>query len=299
MARCKMDKPERADYIRIFARHLLTDEDYEHLTRDEWGSVFLFILHQWTKGGSLPDDHAKLAGIARCTPKALADLLAKWPKLLPIDGQPGRVGIPYVVKEWEQVMGFYQAQSNRGKASAESRLNRKSTMVEPPMNHGATNQDQDQDQDQNQGKEKEPCTKPAKAASAPDLSPVIYQVPCKGLGAKTWPLTQAKMDEWAEAFPGIDLKAELRKAIQWLKDNHKNGKTAQGMPAYFGRWLGRAQDSTRPSTAQGATNGNGKTHHRTATDQAYIAQLAERDARRAAQPPPPPGPDDEELRHLF
>ena len=83
MARCKMDKPERADYIRIFARHLLTDEDYEHLTRDEWGSVFLFILHQWTKGGSLPDDHAKLAGIARCTPKALADLLAKWPKLLP------------------------------------------------------------------------------------------------------------------------------------------------------------------------------------------------------------------------
>jgi uncharacterized protein YdaU (DUF1376 family) len=172
MARCKMDRPERADYFRVFSRHLLMDEDYETLNREEWGSVFLLMLHQWTKSGSLPEDPRKLAAIARCSEAELGELLAKWDKLQPIEGQPGRVGIPYLVKEWEQVMGFYEAQSNRGKASAEAKKAQKSTTVQPTVNHGSTmveptlnrnstNQDQDQDQDQEQ--KKGPAAQPALA----------------------------------------------------------------------------------------------------------------------------------------
>lgn len=156
MTRCKMDRPERADYLRIFTRHLLMDEDYENLTREEWGSVFLLILHQWTKGGTLPDDREKLAGLARCSQEELDSLTAKWPKLAPVEGQPGRVGIPYVVKEWDLVMGFYDAQAQRSILGVSARLSKGKPKDNPRVTHGSIqglpagspNQDQDQDQDQ-------------------------------------------------------------------------------------------------------------------------------------------------------
>ena len=89
--RCKTDKHERADYFRIFAGNLLTDEDYENLTREEWGSIFLLMLHQWTKGGTLPEDPKKLAGLARCSREELHDLMEKWPNLKPCVSQPTKM----------------------------------------------------------------------------------------------------------------------------------------------------------------------------------------------------------------
>lgn len=120
--RCKLDRPERADYFRVFARHLLTDEDYEFLTREEWGSVFLLMLHQWAKGGALPDDPEKLAFLSRCSSvEEWNALVQKWPKLRPIPGCPGKVGIPYLVREWEQVAAFYAKQKARATKGAEAR----------------------------------------------------------------------------------------------------------------------------------------------------------------------------------
>lgn len=141
-----------------------------------------------------------------------------------------------------------------------------------------------------QEQEQRVCTEPDKPALVLDASPVIYQVPCKGLGPKAWPLTQAKMDEWAEAFPGVDLKSELRKSIQWLKDNPTKGKTARGMPAYFGRWLSNAQDRN-PGT--GATSGTNQRHRFSQRDEALRKQLAE-------QPRHHPQPiSDEEVDEVF
>lgn len=142
------------------------------------------------------------------------------------------------------------------------------------------------------------CAEPDPPTPAPDASPVLYLVPCKGLGGKGWGLTQAKIDEWTEAFPGVDVKTHLRKAIQWLKDNPSRGKTARGMPAFFGNWLSREQD--RNSKTQTNTNGapNGKIHHRTETDQAYVRQLEDRDARRSANSTPAATPDFD-LQSLF
>jgi hypothetical protein len=121
---------------------------------------------------------------------------------------------------------------------------------------------------------------------------VLYQVPCSGTGTKTWALTQEKLDEWLEAFPGIDVKLELRKSIQWLKDNPTKIKTHRGMPAFFGRWLSNAQDRT-PTTphTQGAPHATRSPRHRQAVDAAYIEQLAGRQ--------PAPAPADEEVLDLW
>jgi hypothetical protein len=122
---------------------------------------------------------------------------------------------------------------------------------------------------------------------------VLYQVPCSGTGAKTWPLTQAKLDEWTQAFPAVDVKAELRKSIQWLKDNPTKIKTHRGTPAFFGRWLSNAQDRT-PTTPH-PQGGSHAQHHRSRTDQNFAAQLAAAQAERG----PAQTLSDAEVRELW
>lgn len=114
---------------------------------------------------------------------------------------------------------------------------------------------------------------PGPPASAPP-SPVLVEVPCKGTGAKTWALTQAKLDEWIAAFPGVDVKAEIRKAIQWLRDNPTRGKTARGMPAFFGSWLSREQN--RGPRNGGTAHGIDRQHRFTGRDEDLRRQLEAR-----------------------
>ncbi len=98
---------------------------------------------------------------------------------------------------------------------------------------------------------------PESALAVPDPEPipdpVLAHFPASGPGAgKGWPLRQSKLDEWQAAYPGLDCRAELRKAKQWLADNPGRRKTLAGMPRFLGAWLARAQDQPRP-TARGPT----------------------------------------------
>lgn len=63
---------------------------------------------------------------------------------------------------------------------------------------------------------------------------------------KLWHLSQAKLDEYTEAFPNLDVEAELHKAAQWLVDNPGRRKTARGMTRFLGGWLGRAKPKPEP-----------------------------------------------------
>ena len=117
----KMGKPERADYFRVFASVMLLDDDYCDLDRAEWGSVILLMLNQWAKGGTLPESKNTLARLAQCTVEELDALLVKWPKLKPIEGKPGRVGIPYLTREYSEVMAFYEDQKRKSELAQAAR----------------------------------------------------------------------------------------------------------------------------------------------------------------------------------
>ncbi len=80
----------------------------------------------------------------------------------------------------------------------------------------------------------------SEAASQPSEPPVLV-FPCVGKVTE-WYLFPSKLAEYRETYPGIDVLAECRKALQWCRDNKKNQKTAQGMPKFLGGWLGRNQD---------------------------------------------------------
>jgi uncharacterized protein YdaU (DUF1376 family) len=86
--------------------------------------------------------------------------------------------------------------------------------------------------------------------------PAVMTFPVVGKDPGEWHLTAAKVAEWREAFPGIDVTAECRKARQWCLDNPRRCKTRRGITAFLGRWLSKAQDGLgrnpggRPGSAE-------------------------------------------------
>jgi hypothetical protein len=93
----------------------------------------------------------------------------------------------------------------------------------------------------------EVCTETA-GPSVSVLPVVVLEFPTEGKGGKSWGLTEAKLAEYLTVYPNLDVMGEMRKALQWCRDNPTKLKTKGGMPAFLTRWLNRAQD--RPSGAR-------------------------------------------------
>jgi len=68
-----------------------------------------------------------------------------------------------------------------------------------------------------------------------------FTFPTRGKGGSTWALPAPKLAEYREAYPDLDVPGELRKAVQWCRDNPTRRKTAgRGMLAFLTAWLNRA-----------------------------------------------------------
>lgn len=90
---------------------------------------------------------------------------------------------------------------------------------------------------------------------SPPSSPVVASLPCVGEGPKEYGVTAAQVAGWSEAYPGVDVAGEVRKAHAWLEANPKRRKTHRGCPAFLVRWLGRAQNGGRlPPAGRAAAN---------------------------------------------
>ena len=97
--------------------------------------------------------------------------------------------------------------------------------------------------DPDQEKKEDPDQDPDSFCSElPDSVPIL-EFPVVGKGPKSWPLTQRLVDELGKAFPGLDVIAEMRKALAWLQTNPMKRKTASGMPRFLNGWVSRAQNS--------------------------------------------------------
>ena len=116
-------------------------------------------------------------------------------------------------------------------------------------------------------------------AVAPELSVVTPEpepadavmtfdtVPGRKSSSATWALTQDFVDELQEAYPGVDVPAQCRKARLWCQTNKAKRKTAKGMPEFLRRWMESAQNSGRDT--------RGKPADRLSVIDDYIAQYGE------------------------
>lgn len=105
-------------------------------------------------------------------------------------------------------------------------------------------------------------TTTASTAVDVDTSPVVLSFPVvkgKTNGSTDWALRQSVVNELRECFPALDVVAEARKALAWVRANEANRKTASGMRRFLTAWITRAQNSGR---AVRSSNGH---HHRATT----------------------------------
>lgn len=75
---------------------------------------------------------------------------------------------------------------------------------------------------------------------APSEPPVLV-FPTVGK-AKEWGLSQAYINTLCEAFPGLDVLAECKKALVWCTNNSSKRKTPGGMQNFLFGWMGRNQN---------------------------------------------------------
>jgi hypothetical protein len=80
-------------------------------------------------------------------------------------------------------------------------------------------------------------------------APVVTLL-CVGTGRSEFTVRESLAAEWGEAYPGVDVPTELRKAVQWCADNPTRRKTFRGARKFLSGWLARAQN-TLPSKGNG------------------------------------------------
>jgi hypothetical protein len=74
-----------------------------------------------------------------------------------------------------------------------------------------------------------------------EAMPPVMTFPCDGK-ISTWDLTRDKIMEWAQSFPSVEVEAECRKALQWIRDNSTRRKTAKGMTRFLYGWIERSNN---------------------------------------------------------
>lgn len=99
-------------------------------------------------------------------------------------------------------------------------------------------------------------SKPKQREIKNDLDEVVSgYVPCSN---GTYEVMQSSIDTWSQAYPDVDIGAELNKVVAWLESNPK--KTVSGCKKFLNSWLNRAQNSVKSSGVNkqftGKTSGN-------------------------------------------
>lgn len=59
---------------------------------------------------------------------------------------------------------------------------------------------------------------------------------------------EGKISMWADTYPAVDVKQELRKMAAWLDSNPTKRKTRRGIERFINNWLSRQQDRGGSST---------------------------------------------------
>jgi hypothetical protein len=79
------------------------------------------------------------------------------------------------------------------------------------------------------------------------------------------------LQEWGEAFPGINILAEARRMRLWLVSSPKRQKTFHGLGRWILSWLSNAQNKPQAGTST-PVRGTGGTRL-TRADQDYLENM--------------------------
>lgn len=90
--------------------------DTQHLTTEQHGAYLLMLMTMWQKGGSLPNDQAKLARIARVSPRRWHIIAGDVMEFFDIEGD--QITQKRLVEELQKCVSISEIRSSNGKAGA-------------------------------------------------------------------------------------------------------------------------------------------------------------------------------------
>ena len=99
----------------------------------------------------------------------------------------------------------------------------------------------------------------------------ILLLPCSGNGPKVYPVTQAMLEAWGDAYPGIDPLSEAKRLRVWLEQTPHKIRHARRMGSLISIWLANAQAG--PEKRAAGPVHEGASHHRSKADLDYLESL--------------------------
>ena len=100
---------------------------------------------------------------------------------------------------------------------------------------------------------------------------VIITFPCKGKGPKEYPVTQAMLVAWGEAYPGIDPLLEAKRLRVWLEQCPHKLRSASRMGTLISLWLTNAEARPQVQSTGSVQTKNSPRWSR--ADQEYLDDL--------------------------
>ena len=174
----------------------------------------------------------------------------------------------YCDEQIEQYQTAISAKAAAGRASAaarkkkaEERKQQRSngveqilTGVEQPLNGCATNKKPITSNQKPGIKEKDSCSEQSLRVAA---DPPEFAIPLNN--GSTHPVTADDLNRWAELYPAVDVRQQLRAMLGWLEGNPKKRKTKSGVVRFVTSWLDREQNrgGSRAPPAQQRVNLSG------------------------------------------
>jgi len=245
--------------------HRRCDESvYEHVTRDVTVSVTVASLLQvWgiacdrgkADGDDLVLSHTtldRLDTIAGTPCFGVAMASVGWALEEDQDGERARVRFPkallYLVPTENRKQEAHAERQRRYRERQKAKRD-----AESDASSGATVAPQsDARGEERREEKKESSTALRSVEDGPPLCqaaaggpPSDFTFPTRGKGGGSWTLPAAKLAEYREAYPDLDVEAELRNARQWCRDNASDRKTSGGMLRFLTNWLNRSQNNPK------------------------------------------------------
>lgn len=233
-------------WFKFWAKDYLGDGKIGCLSYEKRGMLQTLWAYAWEEG-SIPADPGLLAELLKLSPRAMrSHSLWIGQFFHPSPQNPSRLISPRLEIERMEA-------ADRGAKAQEAALirwNKRNAnvdadalpldMPEPCAAHAIQSHSHKELKKQKQAPrlDLEPCLAPGD----PGAPPAVLVMPCIGKGPKEWLLTEARLEEWRKAYPGVDVLSEAHKMLGWLKAHPKRQKTFEGMAGFALGWLGNAQN---------------------------------------------------------
>ena len=79
-------------------------------------------------------------------------------------------------------------------------------------------------------------------SSPPEPPPEPYGIDIPLVDGTSYAVTKADVAQWQDAYPGVDVPAELKRIRSWADSNAKKRKTRKGIRKHINGWLSTEQD---------------------------------------------------------